>query len=149
MDDCERFLAQQKPWIRAFLTHVRLQTVLRAVDKQPGAIKALQRSLEEYQAILKHCPKHLREYRAREAKLAVQAALAGVPSPKVGRPREDVLAREAAQLQQQGLSQPKIADELNRIHPHRQDRKGNRSPVTEEAVRKMLSRRRKVTPDKT
>jgi hypothetical protein len=149
MDDCEKFLAQQKPWVSAVLKGEHEFPEIGAALAEPGGIEALNTARDEYERLLKQCPTHLRAYREREAKRAVDSALQFIPSVPPGRPRQVDLAQEAAQLERDGLSQSKIADELNRRYPDRHDRNGNRSPVTQEAVRKMLSRMRRVTPDKT
>jgi hypothetical protein len=101
-----------------------------------------QRRFEE---LLKRLPSKWREY----CKLVRRSALLGLPSAKVGRPRQDNLAQEAEELERAGLSQSKIALELNRRHPDRKDHKGNLRPFTSEAVRKMLARSRETRPDKT
>ncbi|MGA9632888.1 MAG: hypothetical protein WBQ63_15790 [Candidatus Acidiferrales bacterium] len=149
MDDCETFLAEQKPWVSAALKgEYWSPEILRGLG-EPGGIKTFNKALDDYEKLLKQCPEHLSAYRKREAKIAAESTLRSIPSLRPGRRRQDHLAQEAAQLAREGLSHSKIADELNRRYPDRKDRKANRSPVTKEAVRKMLSRGRTVTPDKT
>jgi len=151
MDECEKFLKRQPTWIRALLTDQYDSPELRARMARPGGfdIPAYCRALDEYEELLRRCPRHLREYRKQQAKRAKENALAFLPSVKLGRPPEDSLAQEAKELEGARLSQSKIARELNRRHPNRRDSKGNPSPLTAEAVRKMLARRRRPTPDKT
>lgn len=150
MDKCERFLASQKPWIRSVLNgeYGESREILPGLS-EPGGIEALNKARDEYEEVLKHCPEHLRKYRKDLRKLGSESSLSTVASLPVGRPRQDSLAQEAEELERAGLSQPKIALELNRRHPDRKDRRGNLSPVTEGAVRKMLARRRENSPDKT
>ena len=103
---------------------------------------------DKYRQLLKTDPEKLREYRKLQGKLGGHSALYGVPSWPAGAPREDALAKEARDLEREGLSQSDIAQALNRKYPDRTDRKGNKKPATAESVRKLLSRRRGTTPDK-
>jgi hypothetical protein len=104
---------------------------------------------DRYRELLKRYPEKLREYRKLQKRLGAQSALHDVPSVPLGAPREDKLAQEAGELEQSGLSQSDIASSLNLKYPDRQDRKGNKKPLTAESVRKLLGRRSGNTPDKT
>jgi hypothetical protein len=99
----------------------------------------------EFEELLKSLRPRWREYCKRVRELA----RLGLPSARPGRQREDALAEEAEQLERAGLSQSKIARELNRRHPNRKDSKGNPKPLTPDAVRKKLTSRRGTTPDKS
>ena len=148
MDDCEKFLAGQEPWIRAVLNgESGSPEIAKALARNDG-IEALNSAQDRYEELLKRCPEHLREYRKIQRKLAADSATAGLPRNLPGRPRQDRLAQEARELKKGGLSYAAIARELNHRYPSRKDRKGNELPVTPEAVRKMLSRVRGKTPDK-
>jgi hypothetical protein len=110
MDDCEKFLAEQLPWVRAALKGEESPKILSALAR-PGGIERLQKALDEYEELLKHCPKHLRDYRKRTA----DGAVSYLPSAESGRPasrevRE--LGREAAELFKQGHSYGEIAHKL-------------------------------------
>ena len=150
MDDCEKFLARQEPWVRAALKGEYESSEIGPALVEPGGIETFFKARDEYEEILKHCRKHLREYRKHEAKRGAEAALFGVPSVPVGAPPKDWLAREARELHAAGMSQPAIARELNKRHPGLQDRKGNVRPITSEVVRHHLSSlRRRGIPEKT
>ena len=155
MDECERFIARQEPWIQSVLTGAvgndesATATEVNAALAQPGGIETLNKATDEYEELLKHCRKHLSEYRKQRKKQATQSALFGVPELPVGAPRKDWLADECSELERRGKSQTEIADELNLRYPNLTDRKGNRRAITVEVVRKQLAALRKRAPEKT
>jgi hypothetical protein len=110
----ERFLARQLSYVRNFLQGVPLSWEEMLALQQPGAFERLFQARDEYLELLKRCPAHLRDYRAREAKRGAEAALSDVPSVPVGAPRKDSLAEEAIKLRKADLSWAKVAIELNR-----------------------------------
>src|SRR5262245_5245819 len=71
-DECDRFLELQEPWIKAALTGEPLD-MLPGLAK-PGGIEAFGKAKDEYEELLKGCPRHRREYRKRKVKDATQMA---------------------------------------------------------------------------
>jgi hypothetical protein len=147
-DELEDFLTRQPSWVREILRG-EYSSQATSAWLQPGGFELLGKAEDEYVELLKRYPAKLREYRKRMATIAKEGALSRLPSVPPGRPREKRLAREAEELAHTGLSQTKIAYELNRRHPDRRDNNGHLKPVTPEAVRKMLQRVREKAPDKT
>ena len=144
----EEFLAQCPSWLRKALEgDFNFTPAERADFARSNLFVIYGDARDAYLEILKKYPYRLREYRKLQRKLGAESAVWLLPSPKPGRPLQDDVAREAEDLERAGLSQPNIALELNRRYPDRKDRKGNPTPFTGEAVRKMLARRRR--PDKT
>ena len=109
-DECEKFLARQKPWVRAFLQGERGQADILPPLAAPGGIEALYKAMDEYEELLKHCPMHLREYRQRteaNAKQSARASMLHLGPVKAGRPpsREaQERGRRAARLFDKGLT---------------------------------------------
>jgi hypothetical protein len=128
MDECERFLARQKPWIPSELTGEYESREILAALSQPGGIEALNKATDEYEVLISHCRRHLREYRKRRAREGSRSALWGLPGLPVGAPRKDWLRQECLELQRMGLSQPEIASELNKRSSEPQGSQGQPSP---------------------
>ena len=146
----EDFLDRQLSWVRKALHGQPFSWEEISALREPGAFDSLGKAQDEYLELLKMCPARLSQYRKLQAKFAADSVLSKLPSVLPGAPRQDSVAREAAELHRAGMSQPKIARALNLRYPNRKDSKGNKHPFTAEAVRKMLARReRPTTPDKT
>jgi hypothetical protein len=109
--DLEEFLVAQPPWMRKL--------------SEPGTLSpeewsyfwfwrlaSSQKAQDVFERLLQRCPAKWREYRKR----CKQVALRSVPKGRRGRPRKDLLANEAVELREKGLSYGAIADELNRRH---------------------------------
>lgn len=109
----EGFLARQHPYVRDYLQGSPLSWEDMLALQEPEAFERFFQARDEYLELLKRCPAHLRDYRAREAKRGAEAALSDVPSVPVGAPRKDPLAEEAIKLRKAGLSWAKIAIRLN------------------------------------
>ena len=68
-DECEKFLARQKPWVQAVLKGEHGSPDILPALAEPGGIKELHKVQDEYEELLKRCPKHLRQYRKHNAAL--------------------------------------------------------------------------------
>ena len=149
--ELEEYLARQSTWVRKFLQgDFALTRSERADMLQSNWPEVYGKAQDEYLELLKKFPEKLREYRKLQKRLGTESALWGVPSLPPGAPRKDLLAQEALELQQRGMSQTSIASILNERHPNLTDRKGNPRPITSEVVRKMLaSRKHESPPEKT
>ncbi len=64
-DECEKFLARQHPAVRAYCKGELSSPSIPPFVAVPGGIEALNKALDEYEELLKRCPKHEREYRKR------------------------------------------------------------------------------------
>ena len=128
-----QFLAQQLPYVRAYLQDGSITYELqRALTSKP-TFEAFFQAQDDYEELLKRHPAVLKKDRQRVAKLALKLALSRLPSSPLGARREDALAQQAVELQQAGMTLPDIARELNRKHPDREDRKGNKKPLRRKA----------------
>lgn len=134
----EEFLARQLPWLRKILQGDPLSWEEMSTLQQPDGFEILGQSEDEYLKLLQRCPAKLREYRKRQEKISVLR----LPSVPAGRPRKDALAQEALELERGGSEPTEIACILNRKYPNLEDRKGNKCPITADAVRKLLDSRR-------
>jgi hypothetical protein len=115
-DECESFLAQQKTWIRAVLRGENGSPDIGPGLAEPGGIEALNKAMDEYEELLKRCPKHRREYRKQRVKASMQSeqyTLQQVFGPdKPGRtPSREFqdLGRRAAELYNQVHSWGEVA----------------------------------------
>jgi hypothetical protein len=148
--EIDEFLAGLKTWLQKYLRGDFALNSDERADllgcKWPEVFGEAQ---DKYRELLKNDLPRLREYRKLQAKLGAESSLSGVPTLVEGAPRLDAHAQEARDLECSGFSQVEIANALNRKYPERRDRKGNKKPFTEGSVRKLLSRRRPRTPDKT
>lgn len=151
LDDLEEFLSRQPSWIRKILEgDYSLATEEHVQMQHSDWPELLGQAQDTYQELLRKHPEKLRQYRKLQRKLAANSAVLTLPKLRTGRPRQDSLAQEAEELRRSGLSQPKIAHELNRRYPDRKNRTGKKNPFTAEAVRKILGRhKRRITPDKS
>ena len=148
--ELDEFLAQKPFWLRKVLQRDFALTPEEKADMASVDFPEVYgRANDEYLDLLGRCPERLRDYRNRAENDGARSALDGVPRIPVGAPRKDWLSNECWELQQDGMSQPEIARELNLRHPHLTDKKGNPRPITEEVVRKQLAARRKKAPEKT
>jgi hypothetical protein len=130
-EELRELLAQYPPWVERILWK----------NPSPSNLRPYKGLLEKYETVLERIPKRWRDYR-RAKKLYAQRVL-GPPAGRPGRPRKDDVAKEAQQLKSEGKSYAQIARILNNRH--------SQSPTTKEAVRKLLTSRKKppATPDKT
>ena len=137
-DELAEFLAAQPSWLRKILQldHSLSREVL--LDwKQSDWLQEGGKIEQEYERLLKRVPVKWREYCDKRKRQALE----GLPSAPPGRPRKDSLAEEAKHLRLAGKSHAQIAAELNRKH--------GAGTTNREAIRKLLSRKRRSTPDKT
>jgi len=131
-EELRELLAQYPSWVERILW------------KNPSAtnLQPYEGLLEKYESIVLRIPEKGREYR--KAKQLYAQRVLGPPPGRAGRPRKDAVAEEAQQLKSEGKSYAQIARTLNSRHKE--------SPTTKEAVRKLLTSRKKErppTPDKT
>jgi hypothetical protein len=114
MDDCEKFLLRQLPWVRAALEGEDSPEILPALARR-GGIDRLNKALDEYEELLKLCPKHQREHGERMAESAKQRILAHLPPATRGRrPSREVQesGRKAAKLFKQGYTDGEVARKI-------------------------------------
>ena len=118
-DECESFLAQQKPWISAVLRGENDSPDIARGLAEPGGTNALWKAMDEYEELLKRCPQHQREYRKQRVKNAMQSARNNMqqvfgpekPGRTPSRELQD-LGRKAAELYNQGHSFGEVARRL-------------------------------------
>lgn len=101
---------------------------------------------KRYEGILIQMPRQWNSYckgRLKEFKDSMRIAAGyAVPKPIEGRPRKNDLAYEMVELNRAGLSNPKIAQRLNREH--------GEGTATTDSVRKLIKSRMATSPpDKT
>lgn len=125
-EELRELLAQYPPWAERILWK----------NPSPTNLKPFSGLIEKYESIVMRIPKKWREYR--KAKKLYAQRVAGPPSGRAGRPRKDAQAEEAQQLKSEGKSYAQIARVLNSRHPE--------SPTSKEAVRKLLTSRKKERP---
>ena len=132
-EELRELLAQYPPWVERILWK----------NPSPTNLRPYRGLLEKYESIVTRIPKKGREYR--KAKKLYAQRVAGPPPGRAGRPRKDAEAEEVQQLKSEGNSYAQITRIFNSRHPE--------SPTTKEAVRKLLSSRKKErhgnAPDKT
>lgn len=109
--DIEEFLTRQPAWVRKYLLADYALTPDEYSDfLQSDWPEIFGQAEDEYLQLLHRCPAKLREYRERQAEIA----LSRIPSVPVGAPRKDGLAREAIDMQhRENLSYARIAIRLN------------------------------------
>jgi len=139
-NEVQEFLAQQLPWMRAYLQDGTITHELSLALTGKATSDAFFEAEEEYIEVLKRHPAELKKYREREAKLGSQLALSRLPPPRLGRPRKDALAKEAIDLKSAGRSYGQIAQTLNLKH--------GTGTTTREAVIQLIKRKRPKVPDK-
>jgi hypothetical protein len=117
-DECEKFLERQKPWVRAVLQSEPGSTDILPPLAALGGIEALSKAQDDYEELLKHCPRHLREYRRRteaNAKQSARATLQHLGPVKAGRPPSREVqerGKRAARLFDKGLTGGQVAQRL-------------------------------------
>jgi len=117
-EELEDFLASQPTWLRTVLEGKYLFS---SAQEQLEWIKNQDKVTEltpEYERILRQMPAQWNSYcKARNKDFndskRTEAELLRLPKPFVGRPREDILADEAAKLREAGLSYTQIALRLH------------------------------------
>lgn len=107
-DECEEFLARQKPWVQAVLKGEHGSPDILPALAEPGGIKELYKVQDEYEDLLKRCPKHLRQYRKYNAGLHLGPIRRGRPAS----PQVQEQGRRAAELFKQGKTWGEIAHRL-------------------------------------
>lgn len=117
-DECEKFLARQHPAVRAVLQGDHRSPQILSFLTAKGGIEKLYKAQDKFEELLKRCPRHLREYRARAEENAIQIAryrLSYLGPVKSGRPasREvEELGRKAAKLFDKGMTGGEVAKHL-------------------------------------
>ena len=137
-DELDQFLATKPSWLRKILEFdLPLSNPEKLAWSESDWWQEGGKDEKEHIRLVRRIPSRWREYRRRR----MQSAVADLPLGPAGRPRKDQLADEARQLQFEGKSHAQISSALNR--------KYGPGATTREAIRKLLSRRRRSTPDKT
>jgi hypothetical protein len=142
-EELAEFLAPYGAWLeRCFRGDATVEDLSTLCEQGLGFsnITAHGKLKEQYESILRRIPARWREYCKIKSRLAQEVV--GPPAGVPGRPRKDALAGEAELLQSESKSYAQIAQVINSRH--------GEGTTTKEAVRKLLSPRRKGRPpDKT
>jgi hypothetical protein len=133
--DLENFLTAGPSWMRKLL---RPESWSPEDSANLWWWRLLSRDEPKLLKLLQPYPDVLREYRERCKQAALKYM---VPAAPRGRPRKDVLASQAAELQRAGQSYAQIAKALNRLY--------GPGATTAQAVRKLIQRKRTSTTEKS